>query len=101
MKALAALASLEAQQAFADANAGGSSYRKGVVVDVPDEYANIKDILEKGNIACCWDRWSVNMPSQTAFDEFRAQLQGLVTGDITVDGLLQAMDNKVAEIRYQ
>lgn len=101
MKALAALASLEAQQAFVDANAGGSSYRKGVVVEVPDEYANIKDILEKGNIACCWDRWSVNMPSQTAYDEFREQLQGLVTGDITVDGLLQAMDSKAAEIRYQ
>lgn len=100
-KVMEALASLEVQQAIADANMGSSSYRDGVVVEMPEEYAGINDILAAGNIACCWDRWSINMPSEVLYNEIQSQIQGLVTGDVTVDEFLKALDSKADSIRYE
>lgn len=99
-KAMEALASVEVQQAFVDANVGGFSYRDGVQVDVPGEYDEVKDILEAGDVACSWDRWSVNMPSQSLLDEAISQMQGMVTGDISVEEFLKALDQKADSIRY-
>lgn len=100
-KVLEALASLEVQQVIADVNEGAPSYRNGVKVELPEEYAGIKETLEKGNIACPWDRWSVNMPSEVLYQEIVAQIQGLVTGDVTVEGFLEAIDAKADAIRYE
>ena len=84
-KVLEALASTEVQQAFVDANPGGSTYKEGVKTGLPEEYANVEDVLKSGRIACCWDRWSVNMPSQTLIDEINSQIQGLVSGESSID----------------
>lgn len=99
--ALTALASVEVQQAFADANVGGTSYRSGVETQMPEEYAHVADILNSGNIAFPSDRWSVNMPSQSLIDEIAAQLQGVISGDISGDDLVKAMDTKANSIRYE
>ena len=99
--ALSALASIDVQQAFADANVGGTSYRSGVDVQMPEEYDYVADIINSGNIAFPSNRWSVNMPSQSLFDEFTAQIQGVISGDITGDELVQAIDAKAASIRYE
>lgn len=96
-----ALASVAVQQAFVDANVGGFSYCAGVDAQMPEEYDDVKDIIDAGNIACTWDRWSVNMPSQSLFDEAKAQLQGLVSGDYSVEDYLQTLDDMAASIRYQ
>lgn len=101
MAVLEALSSVSVQQAFVDANVGGFSYREGVEAEMPAEYDDVKDIINSGNIACTWDRWSVNMPSQSLFDEARAQLQGLVTGDLSVEDYLQSLDDAASSIRYQ
>lgn len=101
VKLMEALASVEVQQAFVDANVGGFSYKEGVTVDIPDEYEAVKGILEKGNVACCWDRWSVNMPSQSLFDEAVSQVQGLATGSVTPDDFVKALDTKADSIRYE
>ncbi len=101
MAVLEALSSVSVQQAFVDSNVGGFSYRKGVEAEMPAEYDDVKDIINSGNIACTWDRWSVNMPSQSLFDEARAQLQGLVTGDLSVEDYLQSLDDAASSIRYQ
>lgn len=98
---LEALASVEVQQAFVDANAGGFSYRSGVVADMPEEYANVKEIIEGGNISLPWDRWAVNMPAASLNDESVAQIQGLISGDITVDDYVAALDYKADSIRYE
>lgn len=98
---MAALASVEVQQAFADANEGSFSYKEGVQVDMPAEYEAVKPILEAGNVACSWERWGVNMPAQTLIDELLSQLQGLVTGDLTVDDFLKDLDSKADSIRYK
>lgn len=95
-----ALASVAVQQAFVDANVGGFSYRAGVSAQMPEEYSDIRDIIDAGNIACTWDRWSVNMPSQSLFDEAKSALQGLITGDYAVQDYLQALDDVAASIRY-
>lgn len=100
-KVLEALASTEVQQAFVDANPGGSSYKEGVTTGLPEEYANVEDALDNGRIACCWDRWSVNMPSQTLIDEINSQMQGLVSGESTVDDFLKNLDSKADSIRYE
>lgn len=99
-KVLAALASVTVQQAFVDANVGGFSYRSGVTAQMPAEYDGIADVINIGNIACTWDRWSVNMPSQSLVDEAKAQLQGLVTGDLTVETFVQTLDDEADSIRY-
>ncbi len=99
--ALEALASVEVQQAFADANTGGTSYRNGVKVNVPEEYDTVREVLNSGNIAFPSDRWSVNMPSQSLIDEIAAQLQGIISGDITTDELIKAIDTKADSIRYE
>jgi raffinose/stachyose/melibiose transport system substrate-binding protein len=101
MKVLKAFGSVAVQQAFVDANVGGFSYRSGVEASMPEEYDGIKEIIDAGNIACTWDRWSVNMPSQSLFDEAKAQLQGLISGDYTVDDYLQTLDDMAASIRYE
>lgn len=100
-KLMEALASVEVQQAFVDANVGGFSYKEGVTADIPDEYEAVKSILENGNVACCWDRWSVNMPSQSLFDEAVSQVQGLATGIVTPDDFVKALDAKADSIRYE
>ena len=99
--ALTALASVEVQQAFADANVGGTSYRSGVEAQMPEEYEYVADIINNGNIAFPSDRWSVNLPSQSLFDEFTAQLQGVISGDISGDDLVKAIDTKADSIRYE
>ena len=99
--ALTALASVEVQQAFADANVGGTSYRSGVEAQMPEEYEYVADIINNGNIAFPSDRWSVNLPSQSLFDEFTAQLQGVISGDISGDDLVNAIDTKADSIRYE
>lgn len=96
-----ALASVEVQQAFADANEGSFSYKEGVKVDMPEEYDIVKPILEAGNVACSWERWGVNMPAQTLIDELLSQLQGLVTGDLTVDDFIKSLDSRADAIRYK
>lgn len=96
-----ALGSVDVQQAFADANEGSFSYKEGVEVSMPEEYDDVKPVLEAGNVACSWERWGVNMPAQTLVDETLAQLQGLVTGDLTVDDFVKALDSKADAIRYQ
>lgn len=100
-KTLEAFASVEVQQAFIDANPGSPSYRKGVETELPDEYAEIAECVEAGNIAVNWDRWSVNMPSQTMINESIAQIQGMVSGDLTPDDYVKAMDAKADSIRYE
>lgn len=94
-------ASVEVQQAFIDANPGSPSYRKGVETELPDEYAEIAECVEAGNIAVNWDRWSVNMPSQTMINESIAQIQGMVSGDLTPDDYVKAMDAKADSVRYE
>ena len=61
----------------------------------------IADIINNGNIAFPSDRWSVNLPSQSLFDEFTAQLQGVISGDISGDDLVKAIDTKADSIRYE
>lgn len=100
-KVMEALASVEVQQAFIDENPGSSSYKEGVSTGLPEEYGDVEDVLNAGKIACCWDRWSVNMPSQSLIDEINSQLQGLISKDLTVDEFLKALDSKADSIRYE
>lgn len=96
-----AMASVAVQQAFVDANVGGFSYCSGVNAQMPEEYNDIKEIIDSGNIACTWDRWSVNMPSQSLFDEAKSVLQGLVAGYYSVEDYLKALDDMALSIRYE
>lgn len=100
-KVMEALASVEVQQAFIDANPGSSSYREGVTTGLPEEYADVEAVLNAGKIACCWDRWSINMPSQSLIDEINAQVQGLVSGELSAEDFLKALDSKADSIRYE
>lgn len=97
---LEAIASVAVQQAFVDANVGGFSYRAGVQAQMPEEYDDVKEIIDAGNIACTWDRWSVNMPSQSLFDGAKSTLQLLIAKGCSVEEFLQLLDDTAATIRY-
>ena len=95
------MSSVSVQQAFVDANVGGFSYRDGVKAEMPEEYALVADVVNSGNIESPWDRWAVNMPSQALVDESVAQLQGLISGDLTIDEYIAALDSKANSIRFE
>lgn len=97
---LRAIASVEVQQAFVDANPGGFSYKQGVNADMPEEYAEVKEIIESGRVVCEWERWT-NMPGSTIFHEIVSQLQGLISGDLSADDFLKALDDKADSVRYE
>ena len=96
-----AFASIEVQQEFVNANPGSPSYRSGVESELPEEYTDIADTVNSGRMAVNWDRWSVNMPAETMNNEAISQLQGLVSGDLTVDEFVQALDAKADSSRYE
>ncbi|MGF7011044.1 raffinose/stachyose/melibiose transport system substrate-binding protein [Lachnospiraceae bacterium PF1-22] len=100
-KVLEVLASVAVQQAFVDANPGGFSYCEGVNAEMPAEYENVKEVINSGNISCPWDRWGINMAAQSLIDESVSQVQGLVSGDITLEQYVEAMDLKADSIRYE
>ena len=41
------------------------------------------------------------MPSQTLIDEINSQIQGLVSGESSIDDFLSNLDSKADSIRYQ
>lgn len=99
-KVLAAIASQEVQQSILDSNKGAFSYYVGLKPEIPAEYDAIKDVLSKGNVGVCWDRWGVNMPAQTLIDEAVKSLQGVVAGTLTTEQFTEALDAKADSIRY-
>lgn len=100
MKVLEAMGGQEVQQAILDSNTGAFSYYVGLVPEIPEEYAAIEDVLSKGNVGVCWDRWGVNMPAQAMIDEAVKQLQGVIAGSTSVDDYVNALDQKADAIRY-
>lgn len=95
-----ALASEEAQLAFLEANAGAFSYYDGVEIEIPSEYDLVADILSQGNVGTVMDRWGVNMPAQSMVDTAIKQLQVLISGDITPQEFVEAMNQHADSVRY-
>ncbi len=98
---LSALGSVEAQQAMLESNPGGMSYRNGVIANMPEEYESVRDAIDNGNISYAANRWSVDMPAASLVDESISQIQGLISGDLTVDEYIAALDAKADSIRYE
>lgn len=95
------LASENIQKSILNSNPGGVSYFKGLVADIPEEYTDIKDVLDAGRVGVAWERWGTNMPAQSLIDEGGKQLQGMIGGATTTEGFLKALDNKANQIRYK
>jgi raffinose/stachyose/melibiose transport system substrate-binding protein len=94
------MAGQEFQQALVDANPGSFSSFEGITPNVPAEYDLVAPVLEKGNVVVAWDRWSVNMPSQSMIDYAISQMQSLINGDIDVDQFVESLDSEADKIRY-
>ena len=99
-KVMELLASAEIQQLYINASPGSFTYCKGVTVEFPEEYDAVHEQLENGQVTD-WQYWSgPYMPFSAFFLEMRAQQQGLVAGEVTVQGFLEVMDKKADSLRY-
>ena len=101
LEVLRVLASDEAQHAFLESNPGSFSFKKDITEEIPSEYELVANSLAEGKVACAWDRWGVNMPTDTFVGEIKKQIQNLVSEDISTDEFLNNLDKKANEIRYK
>jgi raffinose/stachyose/melibiose transport system substrate-binding protein len=87
------ITSPEGQKAYWENNKGGSSYVKGVTLDMPAEYDGCKEVFAAGNVYGPWMMWNDGV-----YQEFGSQLQGYVAGTVTLKQVLEATDAKNEEI---
>jgi raffinose/stachyose/melibiose transport system substrate-binding protein len=90
---LALISTPEGQMAYWENNKGGSSYLKGVKLDMPSEYDGCKEVFAAGHVYNSFQVWNVGV-----FDEFGKQLQGFVSGDVTLQQVMEATDAKNLEL---
>jgi len=91
------LSTPEGQQAYWQDNQGGSSYLKGVVFEMPEEYADAKAAFEQGNVYFPPNGWGTLR--NPIIDELGKMLQAVVGGRATPEQALEAVDKKAAALR--
>lgn len=87
------ISSEEGQLAYWQNNQGGSSYVKGVELEMGKEFVGCSDVFAAGNVYAPWQQWNAGV-----YEEFGVQLQAFVAGEITLEEALQNTDAKNKEI---
>ena len=88
-RVLDVICSPEGQRALIEGQPGSSSYLKGLESELPEEYDDVKDILEAGRVHCCWSNWGY---ATNCFNNFTQGLQGLVAHQIGISDMLKEVD---------
>ena len=83
----------EGQVAYWENNKGGSSYLKGVELEMPSEYDGVRAVFAAGQVYAPWNPWAMGV-----YEEFGSQLQGFVAGDTTLEDVMKATDAKSEEV---
>lgn len=91
-RVLEVIASAEGQLALCQGEPGSGSLRKGVTTDIPKEFEDARETIERGRILCSWNFW----PSGV-FDSFSRSLQNIVANPSTTDikAELKKIDDQV------
>lgn len=85
----------EIQEAINKANSG-SSFMKGVELDLGPIYDDCAEAFKAGNVYCPWNNW---FGAQSIIIEYGKGMQDFLAGSKTIDDVLKAADKKAAEIR--
>lgn len=95
MKVLEATSTPEAQMALVKDNPG-SSFLKGVEVDLGSEFSDCSQAFAEGRVYAPWMYWqAVNSIQQ----DFGKGLQDFIAGQTTIDDFLKDMDKKADQAR--
>ncbi|QNK56730.1 sugar ABC transporter substrate-binding protein [Paenibacillus sp. PAMC21692] len=91
------LSTPEGQQAYWEDNKGGSSYLKGVVFEMPEEYADAQAAFEQGNVYFPPNGWGTLR--NPIIDELGKMIQAVVGGHATPEQALESADKKAESLR--
>ncbi len=94
MQILELTATPEAQEALIKDNFG-SSFLKGVDVQLPPEYADSAEAFKEGHVYAPWITW----PFGAIAEDYGKALQEVLTGAKTVDDALKVLDDKAEQQR--
>lgn len=97
-KVLEAMASDEALIAKCKDTAGSTTFKLGLEIDLPDEYADCAEAFTNGHIYCPWSFWG-DVDAQALIVEMGNQYQAVLGGVTTLPDALKAFDDKMADLR--
>lgn len=97
-KVLEAMASDEALIALCNDRPGSQTFKIGLDVEYPEEYADCEEALSKGNVYCPWDNWQT-VGGNALIMEMGSLYQAYLGGAVTLDEAVQGFDEKAEDLR--
>lgn len=94
LEVLKLMATKEGQQALCAGSPGSGSFLEGADIELPKQFESVKEVLNAGRVYCPWFVWK----GSDAYNEALGKgLQEVIGGNMTVDQVLEDMDQKVKE----
>lgn len=94
LEVLKLMATKEGQRALCAGSPGSGSFLEGADIELPEEFTGVKEVLNAGRVYCPWFVWK----GSDAYNEALGKgLQEVIGGNMTVDQVLEDMDQKVQE----
>ncbi len=96
MEVIKLMATPEGQKALCAGSPGSGSFYEGAGIELPEQFAGVKNVLDKGSVYCPWFVWK-----NTCNETLGKGMQEVLQGNMTVEQVLQSMDQKVEEQKMQ
>lgn len=94
LEVLKLMATKEGQQALCQGSPGSGSFLKGADIGLPKQFESVREVLNSGRVYCPWFVWK----GSDAYNEALGKgIQEVIGGNMTVDQVLEDMDQKVKE----
>ncbi len=94
LEVLRLMATPEGQQALCAGSPGSGSFLQGADIPLPEQFEGVKEVLNAGRVYCPWFVWK----GSDAYNEALGKgMQEVIQGNMSVDEVLEMMDQKVAE----
>lgn len=94
LRVLALTSTPEAQLALIEDNFG-TSFLKGVKIELEPEFSDSVKAIEAGRVYAPWIYWGVAKPAEVIFGK---ELQNYITGMASIDEVLEAVDKKTQQL---
>ncbi len=94
MKVLTALSTPDGQEALGAGQVGGSSYLKGVKLELPSVYDDVATAIAAGNVYCPWNEWG---NAGDAHKDYGVEMQNYLLGQ-DLSTTLQNVDAVVSDL---
>lgn len=98
MEVIKLMATPEGQQALCAGSPGSGSFMEGANIPLPEQFTGVKEVLNSGRVYCPWFVWK----GSDAYNEALGKgMQEVIQGNMTIEEVLQSMDQKVQEQMMQ